>query len=224
MNLSNIIKLLPFFLLLTSCAKIEGNLNANVYEAIKCSVFEVFNDKNPLGTGFFLEHEKNVIAITASHSLLSSNKPKLSIRSACSQESLPIKSFALLGGLDAAVLYPEKTELVKGISIKEKNNLLATPVYGIAFPNLQNAEPRFKGLPIPTTGLLVDNSNPDILFSMDIVHLGSSGSPVVDVSGHLLGMLTNRVMIDGNYAGVCYGISAKTLQSALSHHTTRPLK
>lgn len=222
MSLNNMVKALPLLFLLASCAKIEGKLGANVHENIKCSVFEVFSDKASIGTGFFLEHDRNVVAITTSHALLSAGKARLSIRPACGQETTPIKSFARLGGLDAAVLYPDKTELVKGIPVRLTETEFSGKLYGLAFPSLQSAEPRFKGLPIPSSGLLIDNSAADILFSLDIVQLGSSGAPIVDGSGNLLGMLTNRVVIDGNYTGVCYGISATTLQSALSNSVLRP--
>lgn len=219
MNFYNFVGTLITILFLTSCAPTgQQQLISSPHEMIKCSVFEVMSGKTNLGTGFFFDHEGKIFAITASHTLLAVKDSTISIRPACTQNIITIKSHSKLGVLDAAIMFPEKIIPEKGIIAQSEKTKFATKVFGVSFPNLQIAEPRLKGLPIPTSGLLVEDSNPDILVTMDVVQLGSSGSPIVNYSGKLIGMLTNRVLVDGNYAGVSYGISEQSLQSAISNH------
>lgn len=217
MNFRNIFSILFGLSLLAACASDVNIAKPRPsFETIKCSTFEVTNERETLGTGFFINHDSKVLAVTAAHLLLAVNRSAILIRPTCLRESIRVKSYSKLAGIDAAILFSEDVITANGFSVSHSKQEFANTVYSVGFPNLQIAEPRLKRMPIPTTGLLVQLSPSDILATLNVVQRGSSGSPIFDGNGNLLGMLTNRVLIDGDYTGVTYGISEQSLRTALS--------
>lgn len=207
-------------ILLSACANTEIKSNTQTpHEKIQCQVFELVTDKDTLGTGFFYLQDGKIYALTASHVVLGSTKSTLYMRNACTQEMIAIRSSSKLAGIDLSILYPEKTFSTIGISANPLDLTFSTQIFGVSYPNLQSAEPRFKNKPIPTNGYLVDINASDILFTMNITMRGSSGSPIVTNDGRLVGVLTNRVLTDSYYSGVSYGISIKSIKNAITNNS-----
>lgn len=189
--------------------------------AVLCQTFELLNESENIGTGFFYALDAQVFSITAAHVLLlNGTTGSLYLRPACSKEKYKVQEHQILRGLDLVILVTDKDKIPEAAGII---GTPAPPLYGeeIFSPNLSNVqkiEPRFKGQFIPSTGRFIKNQRPTILFTMDILYPGASGAPIVNKNSRLVGMITNRVVDKNTYTGLGFGIMKDSIDDAIRSH------
>lgn len=212
---------IPTILLLaltTGCSGISPASSNPTHQSMLCSTFTITANNAPIGTGFFYFLDNSVFTITADHNISLNKGKSLSIHPTCDNKSIQIAKTTALRGADLSVItlstpYNAQQHIVG----KPTPPVYGEEIYSVGFPNLSKYENRFKDLPIPTDGRIIKYSKPELLFTLNIIYPGSSGSPIVDANGYLVGILTNRVLNNDQFSGVGFGTTVDLLNYALQN-------
>lgn len=181
-----------------------------------CNVYSVELAGEPQGTAFTVAiDDTSVFLITAAHVISDADIQKLSIRSSCSTDSVRISDIAVIPGKDIALLFAESPLPNIGFHVRSTPANCGEAVEVPNFSGLGKVSNKFRGKLIPSNGKMIGYDDQSILITLDVMQKGGSGGPILDNERRILGLLTNRVNTNGEYAGVSYGIESRVILEAL---------
>jgi hypothetical protein len=96
-------------------------------------------------------------------------------------------------------------------------NVRKTKVQVLGFPDLSNIDPKLEGVFLDASGNIFHINNGYIYFTSSIIRPGTSGSPLVDWNGDVLGMVTNRFLENDVFTGIGNGLSITKIIEAISN-------
>ena len=201
--------------LVTACGTGVRNVEDPASRQTSCGVFSVLSSGEPLGTAFSTIESGRSFLVSAAHVVKGVDSKRLSLRSICSKNDLSISDILFVPGNDLAILLATSSGPLPGFTIRDTSPVWGELIVVPNFGNLSKASVRLAGAEIPSSGRVIKTEGGQILFSLDIVQKGSSGAPILDGRGQVLGLLTNRTLIEGTYAGVSLGIDGAALRDAL---------
>lgn len=180
-----------------------------------CSLFVVSLAGDHVGTAFDLAEGSTRYILTAAHVVRGADERRLTLSSICSSERIPVTQVLYLPTIDVAVLVAAYTPVSQPFVLAT-----STPNWGAqltlpGFPNISKGSTRFAREPIPADGRFVRVDESLLLMTADVVMKGSSGSPIISQAGEVLGILTNRIQIEGAYAGLSYGVNFLAIRNAI---------
>jgi S1-C subfamily serine protease len=151
--------------------------------------------------------------ITAAHVVMGTEPSQITMTPYLFDGTHTVEAVATVPGLDIALLYPDQSIHKEGYVLNDIRTKFGTSV---SVPNFAKFNlVKLKDKAIPSTGRIIGYDELSILFTLDVVQKGSSGAPILDQYGHVVGLLTNRVIHESEYSGVCYGIEAGAIQDYL---------
>lgn len=206
--------------LIAGCSGIPATSNP-VYQNTLCKTFILTANNAPIGTGFFYFFNNTVFAITAEHNISLNKSKQLFIRPTCDSKSIQIVNSTSLKGIDLSVITLSTPYSAQQFIVgKPTPPIYGDSIYSVGYPNLFKLDNRYRDLPIPTEGKLIKYGKPDVLFTLDIIYPGSSGSPIVDANGYLIGTINNRIVDNDQFSGVGFGTTVELINHALQKFTS----
>ena len=210
--------------LLIGCTTIEDiSDNANLQtqptttekQNIPCGVYAISTGGDSIGTAFTVVEGKTRYFLTASHVVRGLDERRLSLTSNCSNERVNIDRVLYTPSLDLAILIVNHNPQTPGFRIATQLPNWGDQLLLPGYPNVATSSVRFSNQLVPAEGRFISLDGKLILMTVDIVHKGSSGTPILAANGEVVGILTNRLLSEGIYAGLSYGVNFNAIRAAI---------